>query len=110
MDAIQSTIEQACAGLEVTTPLTPKLCKNKSAQPYVSLLIFDITLWQVPSLRKQAEATILEFRQSSKPIPACQHILQRSSSLPAKFQVRRDEYSLMTSLNRITQLEAECSQ
>ena len=42
---------------------------------------------QVPNLRKQAEATLLEFRRSPNPVHACQHILEHSGSLPARFQV-----------------------
>ena len=42
---------------------------------------------QVPHLRKQAEATLLEFRRSPNSIPVCQYVLEHSSSLPARFQV-----------------------
>ena len=41
---------------------------------------------QVPTLRKQAEEEIQRFRYLPKPINVCQHILEHSGSLGARFQ------------------------
>jgi len=43
---------------------------------------------QHPATRPQAEATLLAFRNSQRPVAACQHILQHSRSLQARFQAR----------------------
>lgn len=41
---------------------------------------------QVPRARQAAEATLLSFRSSRGVIPACQHILEKSSNVHARFQ------------------------
>ena len=53
---------------------------------------------QHQATRQQAEATLLAFRNSHNPLAACQHILQHSHSLQARFQARSpalqpDKYS-----------------
>ncbi|KAK9863281.1 hypothetical protein WJX84_001780 [Apatococcus fuscideae] len=40
----------------------------------------------VPGFQKQAEAVLLEFRQSHQPFAACQHVLQHSTHQAAQFQ------------------------
>ena len=50
------------------------------------LLELDSAL-QVPATRARAEAALLDFRQQQNPVPACQHILERSHCLQARFQV-----------------------
>ena len=40
----------------------------------------------LPSLRANAEATLLEFRRSPHALPACRHILEHSQVTEAQFQ------------------------
>ncbi|KAK9812956.1 hypothetical protein WJX72_006385 [[Myrmecia] bisecta] len=42
--------------------------------------------FQRPATQQQAEATLIEFRNSPSPIAACQHILEHSSNPDARFQ------------------------
>jgi hypothetical protein len=84
LDAVQHTIEQACTAFQVRTrcwyhrcsPTTPHFTDASARRGLCS---------QNPALRVQAEHTILQFKQSQQPIPACQHILEKSGSVEARF-------------------------
>lgn len=98
MEHIQTTIEQACEAFKVIHDLKPQPRGPRSGSQqnichfllhrHLFVLNVRVNLLQNPAnpeLQRQAEQVLLQFRNSQRPIPACQHILQHSHSVEARF-------------------------
>ncbi len=84
MEQVQRVVEAACDEFGVGC------LRNGLILPWLAkhLQLRHRSCWtQVPSSQKQAEATLLEFRQSGQPFAACQQILEHSLNQAAQFQV-----------------------
>jgi hypothetical protein len=98
MEHIQATIEQACEAFKVILdlkpqPRGPRSCSQQNICHYLvhqHLIVLNVRVNLLqnpanPELQRQAEQVLLQFRNSQRPIPACQHILQHSHSVEARF-------------------------